>query len=130
MNLEKAPKRKTSDFHPLRSFCARKKCCLCCFVSWFLLVSVFSTLKIFSYKKIETVLITSYTILLKYTPINHPIENLAENFWNTNTKALIHHKLCGSVAETIKHEASFILASPWKGFESRNKLFTLKVSKS
>ena len=83
LSLEKAPKRKTSDFHPLRSFCARKKCCLCglafayfCFVSWFLLVSVFFTLKIFSYKKIEIVLITSYTILLKYTPITHPIENL------------------------------------------------------
>ena len=29
---KKAPKRKINDFQPLRSFCARKKCCLCCLV--------------------------------------------------------------------------------------------------
>ena len=27
---KKAPKRKSNDHHPLKSFCAHKKCCLCC----------------------------------------------------------------------------------------------------
>ena len=31
-SVKKAPKHKTNDVHPLRSFCAHKKCCLCCLV--------------------------------------------------------------------------------------------------
>ena len=67
---------KSSNFHSLKSFCARKRCCFCylvfvyfCFVSWFFLVSVFLRSKFFRKKKInwlETVLITSNTILLKW----------------------------------------------------------------
>ena len=85
---QKPPKRKTNDFHPLRSFSAHKKCCLCClmlvyfcFLSWFLLVSVFVRAKSFCKNKrknrLEIVLITSYTILLlTCTAINQSINNL------------------------------------------------------
>ena len=59
-----------------------KNCCLCCilfacfcFFSWFLLNLHFCVLKIFS-KKIEIVLIDSFTILQTCTPINSPSKNL------------------------------------------------------
>ena len=87
LTVKNAPKRKTNDFHPLRTFCAHKKCCLCClvfvqfcFLGEFFLVSVFLRSKPFRQKKrtnrLEVVLITSFTILLTCAPINPPIENL------------------------------------------------------
>ena len=54
---KKTPKRKTDNFQPLRTFCLHEKCCLCClvfaqfcFVSWFLLASVFLRSKLFRKK--------------------------------------------------------------------------------
>ena len=70
-NSPNAPKLKTNDFHPLKSFCARKIVafvvfCLLNFVLLvgFGLICVFVCSKLLR-KKIEIVLITSFTILLE-----------------------------------------------------------------
>ena len=82
-------KRKINNFPPLRSFCAQKIVafvvqCLLIFVLLvdFCWIYVFVRLKSFRKNKqnkinrLEIILITSFTILLKCTPINCPIENL------------------------------------------------------
>ena len=58
LNPQNAPKRKTNDLHLLRSFCARKKYCLCClmfayfcFVSWFWFDAFFYIQNLFVKKK-------------------------------------------------------------------------------
>ena len=84
----KPRKRIQTIFTLLEVFVREKNCCLCClvfacfcFVSWFLLVMCFCAFKIFKKKnRLEIVLITSYTILLMCTPIEHPIEN----YFSTN----------------------------------------------
>ena len=86
LGVQKTPKLKTNNFHPLRSFYARKKHCLYCFLFVYLFIfllvgfgwfAFLCTQKLFVKKSLlEIVLITSFTILLMCTPINPPIENL------------------------------------------------------
>ena len=85
LNGQKAQKRKTNSFHTLRSFVRAETCSLfiSCSLIFVLLVGfgliyVFVRLKCFGKKRkrLEIVLITSYTIILKCTPSNPPFRNL------------------------------------------------------
>ena len=76
-HAQKAPKRKSNDFHPSKVFMRAKNRCLCCFffaffclVSWFLLVSAFLGLK-FLCKKINRFKIALVTSI-NYTTDVHP----------------------------------------------------------
>ena len=87
LSVKKVPKPKTNDFHPLRSSCTCKKTVamvvfcsvIFVFVGWFWFICVFVRSKSFCKKNINwlgIVLIASFTILLKSTPIKPLMENL------------------------------------------------------
>ena len=85
LSRKKVPKCKTNEFHPFVSFCAWKIVafvvfCLLNFVLLvvFYLVCTFVLQKSFREKinRPKIILMTSNTILLKSTPLNHPMKNL------------------------------------------------------
>ena len=100
LSVKKAPKRTTNNFYSLRSFCACQKIMsLFFFVHLFLfcwlffwLWRVFVRLKLSCKKviinRLEIVLITSNTILVRCTPIYHPTENY---FSSNGTNYFLSH---------------------------------------
>ena len=88
---------KQTIYSLLEVFARAKNCCPCCLVSAYFvllacfgLICVFVHLKCFDKKKkkkknrSKIALITSYTILLNYTPLNPPIKNCFSTNFSTN----------------------------------------------
>ena len=107
---------KQTIYSLLEVFARAKNCCLSCLVSAYFvlivcfgLIWVFVHLKCFGKKKKKNrskiALITSYTILLNYTPLNPPIKNCFSTNFSTNFLHIYFYALifiCQDLFSSVK----------------------------
>ena len=91
LSVKKAAKRKTNNFHPLRRFCAHKKCCLCCLVFWCFFLGSRPFCKKKKKNKLEIVPIASLYYTTKCYPGTSEISAPSEIAVGTYFTALTWH---------------------------------------
>ena len=119
----KRTKTQNNQFSPSQKFLCAKNYCLCCFlfacfcfVNWLLLVTCFCGSNFFC-KKIEIVLMTSYTILLTCTLINPLIE---ESFSTNPAPIIFYHTHLFLIVQISSYLWSFV-----KSFFNHNHMYAL-----